>query len=203
MDSIFPDSAAIAAGEEQRALWTAWRLAPDDPAYNMTYAAELAPGTDPQRLAAAFARVIAGHEALSSLYREDGSGRLVMERLHGLQPDVSIHAADPLSDANRLDWLEREADAPLPLDRGIACRVRLLAEAGAGAGSILTTQKDQGTPAVASYSSVQTRLMGTDIGFDPMEGILLRLLFLRLHFLEEEVGPEVSSCSMWRVLPIR
>ncbi|PWC46895.1 hypothetical protein TSA6c_09100 [Azospirillum sp. TSA6c] len=130
MDSILPTDTVLHAGEEQRALWTAWRLAPDDPAYTMTYAAELAPGTDPQSLATAFARVIAAHEALSSLYREDETGRLVMERLPGFQPDVSIHAAGPLSDAGRLDWLEREADAPLPLDRGIACRVRLLDEEG-------------------------------------------------------------------------
>jgi len=130
MDSILSTDTVLHAGEEQRALWTAWRLAPDDPAYTMTYAAELAPGTDPQMLAAAFARAIAAHEALSSLYREDEAGRLVMERQPGFQPDVSIHAAGLLSDAGRLDWLEREADEPLPLDRGIACRVRLLDEEG-------------------------------------------------------------------------
>ena len=130
MDNILDADTVLRAGEEQHALWTAWRLAPDDPAYTMTYAAELAPGTDPQTLATAFAQVIAGHEALSSLYREDEAGGLVMERLPGFQPDISIHAAGALSDAGRLDWLEREADAPLPLDRGIACRVRLLDEEG-------------------------------------------------------------------------
>ena len=122
--------AAIPAGEEQRALWTAWRLAPEDPAYNMTYAVELAPGTDPQRLADAFARVIAGHEALSSHYREDAEGRLVMERRPGFVADVAVHATGAMSDADRLRWLECEADLPLPLDRAVACRVRLLAEPG-------------------------------------------------------------------------
>ncbi|MFS2012486.1 amino acid adenylation domain-containing protein [Azospirillum sp. CT11-132] len=132
MDSITtapaPTSGAIPAGEEQRALWTAWRLAPEDPAYNMTYAVELAPGIDPQRLAASFARVIAGHEALSSHYREDANGRLIMERGPRFIPDVTVHATEAMSDADRLRWLEREADLPLPLDRAVACRVRLLAE---------------------------------------------------------------------------
>ncbi|WP_188051873.1 non-ribosomal peptide synthetase [Azospirillum sp. Sh1] len=134
MDSIAtapaPTSAAIAAGEEQRALWTAWHLAPEDPAYNMTYAVELAPGIDPQRLAAAFAQVIAGHEALSSHYREDADGRLVMERQPGFTADVAVHTTVAMTDTDRLRWLEHEADLPLPLDRAVACRVRLLAEPG-------------------------------------------------------------------------
>ncbi|PWC36560.1 hypothetical protein TSO352_11955 [Azospirillum sp. TSO35-2] len=118
----------VPLGEEQRALWTAWRLAPGDPAYNMTYAAELAPGTDPRRLADAFARVIAGHEALSSAYREADDGTPVMELRTGLAPDLTVQEVPPLTDETRRAWLEREADAPLPLDQGVACRVRLLAE---------------------------------------------------------------------------
>lgn len=127
MDSITTAPAAaptaIPAGEEQRALWTAWRLAPEDPAYNMTYAVRLAPGIDPQRLAAAFAQVIAGHEALSSHFREDADGRLVMERRPGFAADVAVHATGAMSDADRLNWLEREADLPLPLARitALAC----------------------------------------------------------------------------------
>jgi amino acid adenylation domain-containing protein len=128
MDShlIAPPTAPLLAGEEQHALWTAWRLAPEDPGYNMSYAAELRDGTDPQRLAAAFAHIIAGHDALTSRYREDPGGQLVMERQPGFAPDIRVHHAPPMTEADRRAWLEREADAPLALDQGVACRVRLL-----------------------------------------------------------------------------
>ncbi len=130
MDSFTIDPApdAIRAGDGQRALWTAWRLAPDDPGYNMSYAAELDPGTDPRLLADAFAHVVAGHEALSSRYAETADGTLVMRRVAGFIPDIGIVETAAMADSERNRWLAAEADRPLPLDTGTSCRIRLLAD---------------------------------------------------------------------------
>ncbi len=138
MDSItmIPAPGAVPAGDGQRALWAAHRLAPDDPGYNMTYGAALRPGTDPQLLADAFAHVIAGHEALHCAYREGANGALVMEPAADFTPDVTVETARGWSDAQRLAWLKAVADAPLALDRGRVCRVRLLADAAGGAGRL-------------------------------------------------------------------
>ncbi|MDZ5650800.1 non-ribosomal peptide synthetase [Nitrospirillum sp. BR 11828] len=126
-----PDHAPAAAhplGEEQRALWAAYRAAPGEAGYIMAYAGALLPGMDPHHLAAAFTHVIAGHETLSSAYDEDADGTPVMRPLPAVVPDVAIVTIRFPDDDARAAWLAAQADAPLDLEAGQVCRVRVLVE---------------------------------------------------------------------------
>ncbi|TWB10729.1 amino acid adenylation domain-containing protein [Nitrospirillum amazonense] len=126
-----PDHASDAPqplGEEQRALWAAYRAAPGEAGYIMAYAGALLPGTAPHHLASAFTHVIAGHETLSSAYGEDAAGTPVMRPLRTVTPDVAIVTTPFADDESRAAWLAAQADAPLDLEAGQVCRVRVLVE---------------------------------------------------------------------------
>ncbi|MEA1671913.1 non-ribosomal peptide synthetase [Nitrospirillum sp. BR 11163] len=126
-----PDHAPASAhplGEEQRALWAAYRAAPDEAGYIMAYAGALLPGMDAHHLAAAFTHIIAGHETLASAYGEDAAGTPVMRPLRTVAPDVAVVTKTFPDDDARAAWLAAQADAPLDLEAGRVCRVRILVE---------------------------------------------------------------------------
>lgn len=113
------------ASDGQQALWRFYKLAPDSPAYNMAYAAELRPDVDLVRLQAAFRHVVLGHEALSSGYAEE-DGAVVMRRPAEVVPDVTIRKVEKLSDEDILAWLQTQADQPFVLEQPQPCRLRIL-----------------------------------------------------------------------------
>ena len=63
-----PGPARMAIGEAQRTLWAAYRLAPEDPSYNMVLGGRLVGGVDPDILAEAFHIAISEREALHAAY---------------------------------------------------------------------------------------------------------------------------------------
>ena len=126
------------ASDGQQALWRFYKLAPDSPAYNMAYAAELRPDVDLVRLQAAFRHVVLGHEALSSGYAEE-DGAVVMRRPAEVVPDVTIRKVEKLSDEDILAWLRMQADQPFVLEQPQPCRLRLLV-VGRGAAGLSVCQ---------------------------------------------------------------
>ena len=117
-------------GEAQRTLWAAYRLAPQDPSYNMVLGGRLADGVDPNILAEAFCIAISEREALHTAYREDDAGTVHMVRDPDFTPDVTITPRAPSDDADRSRWFEAAIDAPFVLENAISCRVRILVEGG-------------------------------------------------------------------------
>lgn len=126
-----PEPARMAIGEAQRTLWAAYRLAPEDPSYNMVLGGRLVGGVDPDILAEAFRIAIFEREALHTAYREDDAGTVHMVRDPSFTPDITITDRAPSDDADRIRWFEAAIDTPFVLEAGLSCRVRILVEDGA------------------------------------------------------------------------
>ncbi len=119
------------AGDGQRSLWTFYRLAPDSPAYNMAYAAELRSDIDLSKFREAFSHIVLGQESLFCGYAEDERG-LRMFAPDAVIPDMTVSKVSGWSDEQVLAWLESEADRPFALERGQVCRLRFLVDHGGG-----------------------------------------------------------------------
>ncbi|PTQ68386.1 non-ribosomal peptide synthetase [Pseudomonas sp. GV071] len=118
-----PQSAA------QNRLWFLWQLDPDSAAYNIPGGLHLRGELDDNALRASFARLIQRHEALRTVFLEEGG-----EALQRIQPSADLHLREVdlrhLSGTEQQDEAarlrEQEANAPFDLTHGPLLRVTLL-----------------------------------------------------------------------------
>jgi len=114
----------------QQGLWFLSRLAPDSAAYNVPAVLRLSGELDVDRLARAWAGVVARHETLRTTFRGDGAAAVQV-----IAPP-SVETSLPVTDLRGMPAGQRESEAarlamaeaatPFDLERGPLARVRLL-----------------------------------------------------------------------------
>ncbi|WP_244613353.1 condensation domain-containing protein, partial [Modicisalibacter radicis] len=114
----------------QRRQWFLWRLDPDSSAYHITGALTLTGALSPAALRDSFDALVARHESLRTLFRDDGDGEVL--QVVQAQGEVVLQEID----LTRMTEAEREAaldervtrlcHAPFDLERGPLLRIGLL-----------------------------------------------------------------------------
>ncbi len=101
----------------QRALWTSQRLSPDQPVQNTALLSHIDGSIDADRLAAAFATVVARHDVLRTRIERSPKGDLV--RVVNFGPDDELSEVVELSPNEAQALAERRCQTPLDMtDRG-------------------------------------------------------------------------------------
>ncbi|KQQ35973.1 hypothetical protein ASF61_07070 [Duganella sp. Leaf126] len=128
----FP-AAGQALSHGQQALWTFYRMAPDSPAYNMAFGAELAGPVDLALLRRAYGHAERSFEVLGCVYRDDEGGggpRMVQRAAPG--DDFAVETTHGLGPAAARAVLERHADQPFALETDAPVRARVLIDHDGG-----------------------------------------------------------------------
>ncbi|MGH6771548.1 MAG: amino acid adenylation domain-containing protein [Xanthobacteraceae bacterium] len=113
---------AISIGQE--ALWFVDRFAPGSPAYSLTMCIALRPKLDPERLDAAFQRVVARHDSLRLSFPADSTGP-VPTFLDRTAFKLSVHDVVTRDEQAFRQELDREANRPFDLGEGPLIRLHL------------------------------------------------------------------------------
>ncbi|WP_435539578.1 amino acid adenylation domain-containing protein, partial [Azospirillum sp. ST 5-10] len=114
--------APVPASHAQQRLWFLWRLDPDGPAYNLAAGVRLAGPLDEDALQRAFDALVARHEPLRTVFREeDGT---VLQEVRPATPAVVARRAVPEDELDRV--LAEAVREPFDLAAGPLLRIDLL-----------------------------------------------------------------------------
>ncbi|MGX7673985.1 condensation domain-containing protein [Plantactinospora sp. DSM 117369] len=116
LDALLPAAAEPAAADPgpapltgaQRQIWVMEQLAPGAPTYNIPLEFDLTGTLDPEALAAAFAAVIARHDALRCRYEWTADGP-VQQVVPGAGPELEVHDLTGLGEQRALAAADRMA----------------------------------------------------------------------------------------------
>ncbi|MDQ7733303.1 amino acid adenylation domain-containing protein [Halomonas sp. SpR1] len=110
--------------------WFLWRLDPESSAYHITGALNLKGSLDTEALGGSFAALISRHEALRTVFRDDGDGEVI--QVLQAESNFSLHEVDLgyMPKGERESAIESQVDqlcnAPFDLEQGPLLRVGLL-----------------------------------------------------------------------------
>ena len=110
--------------------WFLWRMDPQSSAYHITGALTLKGALDSEALRGSFSALVARHEALRTVFRDDGEGGMMQEVQSEI--DFVLHEADlsHMPNNEREEALENQVsqycNAPFDLQQGPLLRVGLL-----------------------------------------------------------------------------
>lgn len=113
--------------EPQREIWTSVKLGgdPANCAYNESVSLRLKGGLDQLKLIQACNLVVARHDALKSVFSEDGTTMIIQPELTFQLPVLDLSGSKQLRD-DEMEWLRNEVSTPFSLERGPMIRFNLL-----------------------------------------------------------------------------
>ncbi len=133
-DSLTSDStpAGQPLSSSQQSLWFLHQLAPEDPTYNLAFAAQIHGNLDVNSLRNAFQALVDRHASLRTTFAEGGDG-------NGGEPAQQVHEQGPIyfEEHDATDWdqarlderLVVEAQRPFDLEHGPLLKVHLFTRA--------------------------------------------------------------------------